>query len=251
MCGRYTITVTLEELMTRFDLDGSHIPYHLPKYNVAPGQMVLAVIHDGSRRRIGELKWGLIPEWSQDEGIGSKMINARAETAADKPAYRVPLRRRRCLIPADGFYEWKRTAGGKQPLRITLKHGGLFAMAGLYDTWTSPEGRKISTCTVLTTTPNRLVADIHDRMPVILRPEEEGLWLSRDVREPEALLPLLRAYAAEEMEAYPVSSLVGNVRNVNPALVERVDLQASPGAVDSRGGTPMKTGALIQQSWLF
>ncbi|GKS10085.1 putative SOS response-associated peptidase YoqW [Paenibacillus chitinolyticus] len=229
MCGRYTITVTVEELMARFGLfDAPGIPYHRPKYNVAPGQMVLAVVNDGRNNRIGELKWGLIPEWAKEESVGAKMLNARGETAADKPAYRIPLRRKRCLIPADGFYEWKREGGLKQPMRIRLKDGGLFAMAGLYDTWLSPDGRRVSTCTVLTTAPNPLVADIHDRMPVILRREDEAFWLDRQVQDPDDLLSLLRAYPAAEMEAYPVSQLVGNVRNDSPQLIEPIVPPESP-----------------------
>jgi putative SOS response-associated peptidase YedK len=223
MCGRYTITLTLEELIVRYHIEQSMPPYHRPKYNVAPGQMVLAVIHDGQANRMGELKWGLIPSWASDEKIGSRMINARAETVADKPAYRLPFERKRCLIPADGFYEWKQTGGRKQPMRIVLKSGGPFSMAGLYDTWTAPDGRKVSSCTILTTTPNRLVADIHDRMPVIVRPEDEAYWLSRDNRDIAGLQTLLKPYPAEDMRAYPVSPIVGNVGNDRPECVEEIE----------------------------
>ncbi|ALS27490.1 SOS response-associated peptidase [Paenibacillus cisolokensis] len=222
MCGRYTLTVTLEELIVRFMIEDAFIPFHRPKYNVAPGQMVPAVISDGKRNRLGELKWGLIPPWADDPGIGSRMINARAETAADKPAFREALRRKRCLIPADGFYEWRKDGQGKQPMRIVMKDRSLFAMAGLYETWLAPDGRKISTCTVLTTAPNALMADIHDRMPVILRPEDEAVWLDRANREPQRLRALLKPYPEELMEAYPVSAEVGNVRNDSPRCIEPV-----------------------------
>ncbi len=222
MCGRYTITVTMEELIVRFFVEGAGVPYHRPKYNVAPGQMVLAIVSDGERNRIGELKWGLIPEWAKDERVGSKMLNARAETLAEKPAFRTLIGRKRCLIPADGFYEWRRDGARKQPLRIRLKGGGLFGMAGLYDTWLAPDGRKVSSCTVITTEPNALVAGIHDRMPVILRREDEALWLDRRERDWSRIRELLRPYPAEEMEAYPVSPLVGNVRHDSPACVEAI-----------------------------
>jgi putative SOS response-associated peptidase YedK len=223
MCGRYTITISLEELMLRFYIDDvSSVPYHQPRYNVAPGQMVMAIINDGSRNKIGELRWGLVPQWAKDEKIGYKMLNARAETVAEKPAYKLPLQRKRCLIPADSFYEWKEANGKKQPMRIRLKDGQMFAMAGLYDVWTAADGRKVSSCTIITTTANPLVADIHDRMPVILRPEEEELWLNRDMRDPLLLQSLLKPYDAEQMEVYPVSPLVGNVKNDVPACIEEV-----------------------------
>lgn len=221
MCGRYTITVTLEELMVRYMIGVTNVPYHRPKYNVAPGQMVLAVISDGRTNRLGELKWGLIPSWAKDEKIGSRLLNARAETAADKPAFRGALRARRCLVPADGFYEWRKEPdGGKQPLRIALRSRAVFSMAGLYEIWTAPDGRRISTVTILTTEPNELMAPIHNRMPVILRPEDEALWLDRSVRDPEALSHLYAPYPAEELEAYPVSKAVGNVRNDDPSCIE-------------------------------
>lgn len=224
MCGRYTITVTLEELLLRYHLEPGFPVYHRPKYNVAPGQLVMAVIHDGERNRIGELKWGLIPPWAKDESAGYKMINARAETIADKPAYRLPFERKRCIIPADGFYEWKKNedAKTKQPMRILLKNESIFSMAGLYETWVTPDGRKISTCTIITTTPNRLVADIHDRMPVILRPEQEAAWLDRSNRDSSKLLDMLKPYPEEEMTAYPVPSLVGSVANDTPECVRRL-----------------------------
>ena len=220
MCGRFTIVVSWDELMLRFMLEQAAPPFHRPQYNVAPSQMIMAIIHDGAKNRLGELKWGLIPSWAKDEKIGNKMLNARAETLMEKPAFRTPLEKKRCLIPADGFYEWKRSGTGKQPMRITLTSGELFAMAGLYETWLAPDGRKISSCTIITTTPNKLVEDIHDRMPVILRPEDEAVWLDREQRDPSRLLPLLQPYPAEKMTAYPVSPIVGNVKNDSPACLE-------------------------------
>ncbi|OXM15873.1 SOS response-associated peptidase [Paenibacillus herberti] len=220
MCGRYTLVITLEELMSRFLIGDTTIPFHSPQYNIAPSQMVLAVISDGKRNRLGELKWGLVPPWAEDPKIGFRMLNARAETAAAKPAFREPLRRKRCLIPADGFYEWQKSGSDKQPMRITLKSGEPFAMAGLYETWLSPAGEKLSTCTVLTTEPNELMTGIHDRMPVILRPEDEPLWLDHRIQDVAQLQHLLVPYPPAEMRAYPVGREVGNVRHDSPSCIE-------------------------------
>jgi len=223
MCGRYTITVTLEELLARYEAENMSAEYQ-PRYNIAPGQMVPVVIAGGEGRRLGMLRWGLVPPWADDPKIGNRMINARAETLEERPAYRNAYRTKRCLIPADGFYEWKKAAGGpSRPFRITLRGGGLFSLAGLYETWTSPDGDRLHTCAVLTTEPNRLMADIHDRMPVILRKEDEDLWLDRRVREPAKLAGLLAPYPAEEMEAYEVGRLVGNVANDVPACLEKAN----------------------------
>lgn len=220
MCGRYTLVISLEELMLRFFIGETALPFHGPQYNIAPGQMVLAVISDGKQNRLGELKWGLVPPWADDPKVGSRMLNARAETAASKPAFREALRRKRCLIPADGFYEWQAAEDGKQPMRITLNSGEPFAMAGLYETWISPTGEKLSTCTVLTTEPNELMRTIHNRMPVILRREDEPLWLDRSIQDPVKLEQMLIPFPAEEMTAYPVGREVGSVRHDSPACIE-------------------------------
>ncbi|MFD0959399.1 SOS response-associated peptidase [Paenibacillus chungangensis] len=219
MCGRYTITITLEELMTRYGVIDTNVPWHRPRYNVAPGQLVPAIIHDGEKNRLGQLKWGLVPPWAPDAKIGFKMINARAETAAGKPAFREAFRRKRCIIPADGFYEWKKTKHGKQPMRIIAKERPLFSMAGLYETWRAPDGSKLATCTILTTEPNHLVAPIHDRMPVILQAQDEALWLDRGTGL-EQLSLLMKPYPAEEMTAYPVGQAVGSVRHDDATLIE-------------------------------
>ncbi|MEF7437039.1 SOS response-associated peptidase [Paenibacillus lautus] len=223
MCGRFTLTVTWEELMTRYLIDPESVsPFHVPRYNIAPTQMVTAIIHDGSTNRIGQLQWGLVPSWAKDPSGGAKMINARSETLEDKPAYRMPFYRKRCLIPADGFYEWQKNGNGKQPFRIGLKNVEIFSMAGLYDTWITPRGEKLSTCTVITTEPNRLMEPIHNRMPVILRPADEALWLERQHSSHthgnhpshlQSLKELLRPYPAEEMQAVPVSTTVNSVKN--------------------------------------
>ncbi|AIQ31264.1 hypothetical protein P40081_26190 [Paenibacillus sp. FSL P4-0081] len=222
MCGRFTITVTLEELIAHYLIDDSKIATLKPNYNVAPMHNVPAVIASDAGKRLGELRWGLVPFWAKDEKIGSKMINARAETVADKPAFKRLLKTKRCIIPADGFYEWKKDGTSKQPYRILMSDGSLFSFAGLYDTWEDPEGKKLSTCTIITTTPNSLMEDIHDRMPVILRPEDEADWLGRDNDDVESLLKLLKPYDAAKMRAYKVPSAVGNVRNNSKELLEDI-----------------------------
>jgi putative SOS response-associated peptidase YedK len=160
MCGRYTIVVSMEELMLRYLSEQPTNRYHKPRYNVAPMQNILAVVNDGENNRLGELRWGLVPSWASDDKIGSKMINARAETILEKASFKTLIRRKRAIVPADGFYEWKQAGDRKQPMRITMKDRAVFSMAALYDTWTGPDGRKISTCTIITTTPNSLMENI-------------------------------------------------------------------------------------------
>jgi putative SOS response-associated peptidase YedK len=225
MCGRYTVTVTIEELIAYYDLDDTtHVPYHVPKYNIAPTQSVLAVIHDGEKLRIGELRWGLIPSWAKEEKIAAQMINARAETLAEKPAFKLAFARKRCLIPADSFYEWKATPNGKQPYRIIVKERNLFSFAGLYETWTSPAGDKISTCTIVTTTANGFMANLHHRMPVILPRQQEQTWLDRSITDASGLAQLLQPYADHLMMAYPVSTAVGNVRYQDKTCIQEVSI---------------------------
>ncbi|USG67853.1 SOS response-associated peptidase [Brevibacillus ruminantium] len=212
MCGRFTFTTKPDVIFDRFDL-GS-IPFGIiPRYNIAPGQPIPAIIADQGHRRIGQIRWGLVPSWATDEKVGYKMINARAETLKEKPAFRRLFERKRCIIPADGFYEWKQTECGKQPMRIMMKDGGLFAFAGLYDSWVHPNGDKLHTCTIITTRPNEVVKAIHDRMPVILRREDESTWLDRERFDADLLQSLLVPYDAEQMRAYPVSPMVGSPKN--------------------------------------
>ncbi|MFC4599850.1 SOS response-associated peptidase [Cohnella hongkongensis] len=219
MCGRFTIVVTMEELVRRYLIEQPMARYAAPRYNVAPTQEVWAVIHDGRKNRLGELRWGLVPSWAKDDRIGSRMINARAETLLERASFKTLVGRKRAIIPADGFYEWRKEGGRKQPMRITMKDGSLFSMAGLYDTWQASDGRRIGTCTIITTAPNGLMADIHDRMPAILKPEDEALWLDRGNSDIQALMAMLRPYPAERMRAYPVSSAVGNVKNDTEACI--------------------------------
>lgn len=221
MCGRFTIVFDAETLLNRFDIED--IPFDWREiYNVAPGQKIPAVIEDKGVRRIGQLKWGLVPFWSKDEKVGYKMINAKSETVQVKPAFKNLFSRKRCIIPADGFYEWKKVGKDKQPMRIMMKTGEPFAFAGLYDTWTSPEGEKLHTCTIITTQPNEVVSDIHDRMPVILKKQDEQLWLDREKFDADLLQSLLVPYDHDQMRAYPVAAMVGSPKNNQPECIQEL-----------------------------
>ncbi|MGE4090272.1 MAG: SOS response-associated peptidase, partial [Candidatus Binatia bacterium] len=205
MCGRFTLTADLDQIEERFSFHSTNLSCK-PRYNIAPSQPVLAVIVDHEGKRGEFLRWGLIPSWAKEETIGNRMINARAETVAEKPSFRRALQQRRCLIVADGFYEWKATGKKKTPMFIALKARALFSFAGLWESWNSPSGATIHSCTIITTTPNALMESIHTRMPVILTREAEDLWLVRTITEPQQLVPLLQPYSAEAWEAYEVSS---------------------------------------------
>ncbi|MDX2246583.1 MAG: SOS response-associated peptidase [Bacteroidia bacterium] len=216
MCGRYTFTRTTDAGAVVYP-EGISINAN-PRYNIAPTQYAPVIPMDDPLHTY-YFRWGLIPHWAKDVSIGIKMINARAETLGEKPAFREPLRRSRCLVPADGFYEWKKTASGKQPYRITLQPESVFSFAGISDEWVSPEGNRIFSFSIITTEPNELMADIHDRMPVILSGEAEKKWLDprTDVSE---VITLLKPYNPFRMKAYPVSPQVGNVRADHAGLIQ-------------------------------
>ena len=223
MCGRFTLTEPdVGVLLETFSL--THPPEPLPpRYNIAPTQPVATVVreNDGSTV-LRMMRWGLIPGWAKDPTIGARMINARSETLAEKPAFRNAFKRRRCLIVADGFYEWQKRAGGKLPMFITLKDRQPFGFAGLYEIWTEPEsGASLTTCTIITGPANELVASIHDRMPIILPPEAYDLWLDPLETNTSRLGELLRPYPADAMMAYPVSPRVNTPANDDPGLIER------------------------------
>lgn len=221
MCGRFTLVTNLVLWNARFQIEV--IPFDMqPRYNIAPGQLIPAIISDQGKRRIGQLKWGLVPFWSKDEKVGYKMINAKSETLREKPAFKNLFARKRCIIPADGFYEWKKVGKEKRPMRIMMKTGEPFAFAGLYDTWTSLEGDKLHSCTIITTKPNEVVADIHDRMPVILNEQDEAIWLDREKFDADLLQSLLVPYDHEEMKAYPVPAMVGSPKNDIPECIEEI-----------------------------
>jgi putative SOS response-associated peptidase YedK len=220
MCGRYTLTVPGEQVAEMFDL--AETPQLEPRYNIAPTQQVPAirVERPGGERRLSFFHWGLIPHWSKDPSIGNRMINARSETAAEKPSFRTPFKRRRCLVVADGFYEWKkRGSGPKQPYYVHLAGGDPFAFAGLWEHWRG-DGEEIESCTLLTTRPNELMKPLHDRMPVILPSAAYDLWLDPSVDDREQLEELLQPYDPEPMEAYPVSTYVNRPGNQGARCIE-------------------------------
>jgi putative SOS response-associated peptidase YedK len=191
-----------------------------PRYNIAPSQAI-AVVANGEGKHVEFFRWGLIPSWAKEASIGDRMINARAESVATKPSFRGPFRHRRCVVLADGFYEWQAGAGRrtKTPFYIRLKSGGPFALAGLWDRWHTPEGTAISSCTIITTAANEMMVPIHNRMPVILDPAAYAEWLDVGEHPPDRLGRLLGPYPAEEMTAYPVSPLVNNPRHDVPECV--------------------------------
>lgn len=209
MCGRFTLAADPGTLKTLFDLDD--VPALPARYNIAPTQPVAAVRYDADRdrRQFTFLTWGLIPFWAKEPKIGARMINARAETVAEKAAFRAAFRYRRCLIPTSGFYEWQKRGSHKQPYYITMQDQQPFAIAGLWERWQSPDGSVIESCTLLTTTPNDLVQPLHNRMPVILAPADYALWLAPH-SSARQLRDLLRPYPAAAMLAYPVSTRVNN-----------------------------------------
>jgi len=218
MCGRSTLTVSREALRDLFPL--FDIPDMTPSYNVAPTQAVLAVrVPAGQDKPAAALlKWGLIPSWAGDPSVGYRMINARAETAAEKPAFRSAFRQRRCLILADGFFEWAKVGKQKQPYLFRLQGGAPFAFAGLWEHW-DRDGRVIDSCTILTTEANELVKPIHARMPVLLAPADFDRWLDPKAAKGPELQALLRPYPAEVMKAYPVDARVNSPRNNDDACV--------------------------------
>ncbi|HNT30414.1 MAG TPA: SOS response-associated peptidase [bacterium] len=222
MCGRFFEFSPLSRILEEFSLDDPGDLAVQPSYNIAPGQPVLAVTADSTGRHLARFRWGLIPSWARDESIGYKMINARAETAHEKPSFRSAFKQRRCLIIADGFYEWKREGGKKTPFAFRLADERPFGFAGLYEHWNSPEGKVLSTCTILTTTPNELIASVHDRMPVILPKAAEAAWLDAELIAPEALQPLLQPLDAAGMVCWEISSQVNTPQNNHPGLLDRL-----------------------------
>ncbi len=218
MCGRFALFLEPQQLAEQFDVA---VPAQMAsRYNIAPTQPVAAVRlgHNG-RRELAFFHWGLIPSWAKDMKMASRMINARSETLADKPAFRAAFKRRRCLIPATGFYEWQKRPDGKQPMFIHARDGSLLGLAGLWETWYAPDGGELDSCTIITTEPNALMEPIHNRMPAIIDPADYSSWLAPEER-PDLGLHLLRPYPADKMAAYPVSTLVNSPANDLPACVE-------------------------------
>ena len=220
MCGRYTLISDISELQGQFGFMMEPADIR-PRYNIAPTQQVLTVVNDGERR--GELmRWGLVPSWAKDIKIGSRMINAVSETAAAKPAFRSAFRRRRCLVLADGFYEWRREGKQRFPMYFTQKSGDPMALAGLWENWKSPEGEWVQSCTILTTAANSFIEPVHNRMPVILSAETQPLWLDPLTETPGNLEPLLLPAPPELLKVREVSPMVNNVRNDDPDCIAPV-----------------------------
>jgi putative SOS response-associated peptidase YedK len=210
MCGRFSLTADISVLQELFQFEWD--AELMPRYNIAPSQTVLTVISNGEKRIGMGMKWGLVPYWAKDPKIGYKMINARAETVEEKASFKHPFKRRRCLILADGFYEWKKEDNRKQPYRIQLKGRKPFAFAGLWEIW-NKGGEPLHSCTIITTTPNEKMKEIHDRMPVIVPEDALDIWLNPKMDDTTYLKTLLVPYPSNEMEVYPVSTLVNSPKN--------------------------------------
>jgi putative SOS response-associated peptidase YedK len=223
MCGRYVITSPLEAIQDLFRV--SERPNLKPRYNAAPTQTLPIVrLDEEGARHLVTARWGLIPFWAKDASIANKLINARAETVTDKNAFRDSYNKRRCLIPADGFFEWQKVDGGKQPYRIGLEDWALFAFAGLWSDWTDPESEeRVESFTIITTEANDLVAPLHNRMPVIVPPDDHAHWLDTG----QDGQPLLKPFPADGMQAVPVDKRVGNPKNDDPGVIEPVAQQGN------------------------
>ena len=232
MCGRFVLVdwygveqrfdlpeADLRQLSERYAEAGDASPL---RYNIAPTQDVLAIRNDGSGNCPEMMRWGLVPSWAKDPKIGNRMINARAETLAEKPSFRRAYRQRRCLIVADSFYEWKREGRQRTPMRIMLDSGELFAFAGLWEAWRRPDDSWMVSCAIVTTSANELVSEIHDRMPVILDPDVESVWLDPDIDDTSALSELLVPYPSDLMTAYEVSRIVNSAANDVPECIAPV-----------------------------
>lgn len=227
MCGRFALYVTLEELADLFDLPALPEKF-APRYNIAPTQPV-GIVRTNPQTHAREwvfALWGLIPSWSKDPSIGARMINARAETVDEKPSFRAAFKRRRCIVPASGFYEWMKQGSGKQPYFITSTGGEILGFAGLWESWSGPNGEEIESCTILTTDANEQIARLHNRMPVILAPEDYDEWLGAGGDASPTVLSqlkhLFRPFPAEALALYPVSTYVNSPRNEGEACIERM-----------------------------
>jgi putative SOS response-associated peptidase YedK len=225
MCGRFAQRADPKRLAKEFKV--AEVPGVEPRYNIAPTQDILGVVESADAREMKFYKWGLVPSWAKDKSMGARLINARSETVQEKPSFREAFKQRRCIIPADGFYEWRRTGGKKQPYFFRMEDERPFGFAGLWERWEGLGGEVIHSCTILTTGANEVLRPVHDRMPVILHPEEYSLWLEADARERESLVELLRPYPAEEMVGYPVSASINSPRNQGAELIEQVPVNSA------------------------
>jgi putative SOS response-associated peptidase YedK len=203
MCGRFVLVTDVTKITEEFAIEKMASDFQ-PNWNISPGQYIPAVVQRDGQNILESFLWGLIPSWSKDPLIGNKMFNARSETVDKKPSFRDAFKKRRCLIPADGFYEWQKLEKMKKPFRFSLKSEKPFGLAGLYETWISPEKKQINTCTIITTDSNELIQSIHNRMPVIVKKELEDFWIDPDNNNKEGLLAILKPYSSEEMTISPV-----------------------------------------------
>ena len=217
MCGRFTLYITAEELASHYHL--RTIPSTEPRYNIAPSQQINIVKNTSGELTLASVRWGLIPHWAEDEKIGYKLINARAETVSEKPSFRSAFKQRRCLIPTSGFYEWKREGHRKQPYYFQVKDAPIFSMAGIWESWQAPNRQIIESCSIITTDANELVSEVHGRMPVIINQDSYSRWF--DGLEYQ---DLLHPYASTKMTIYPVSEMVNSPKNNGPDCAKRCDL---------------------------
>jgi len=231
MCGRFSLSVNPKAIAEQFGLEPGAMGMLAPRYNIAPTQPVAVVrLAPGRRtRQWTHLQWGLVPSWAKDPTIGQRMINARAETLAEKPSFRSALKWRRCLVPASGFYEWRKGPDGKVPYHIHRRDHGPLAFAGLWEHWIGQDGSELETCVIVTTAANEMMTPLHARMPVILPPEEYSLWLDPAVDKPGPLAPLLAPRDWSDMQADAVSTYVNNARNEGPQCIEPSGLPGGAG----------------------
>jgi putative SOS response-associated peptidase YedK len=248
MCGRFVSATPPDELARYFDVDAVSESVLEPSFNVAPTNDVYVVLETGGLRRLDAFHWGLVPFWAKDLSVGNRMINARADSLADKNAYKRPFAKRRCIIPADGFFEWQKVAGqkAKQPFYITRTDGEPFAFAGLWELWRPPDNKEddeaiVRSCTIITGDPNEKVAEIHDRMPVMLPPPVWETWLDPDNNDVQELGKLLVPAPATLITTHPVSTKVNNVREKGPELIE----PAGDDPVEATGGGGSRPGTLL------
>lgn len=225
MCGRFSMFSHAKALKDRFNIEEVMISPE-PRYNIAPAQRIATVVQR-EHRQLTEMKWGLIPSWAKDSKIGEQLINARAETVAEKPAFRSAFKKRRCLILADSFFEWQKRGEVKTPMLIRLRAMESFAMAGLYEYWKMRSGKVLESCAIVTTAANDFMKPIHNRMPVILRPENEDRWLNPDLQDPDQVKALLHPVADEFMESYEVSTYVNSPRNRDSSVIRPVNYQST------------------------
>jgi putative SOS response-associated peptidase YedK len=222
MCGRFEIHSAIEIILRLFQIEGSTFDVQ-PNYNIAPSQEIAIVVNDGRNRLVSGV-WGFVPSWSREQKTGYRMINARAETLTTNRSFKDAFRTQRCLVPADGFFEWSRQGAVKTPQLIRLRSHSPMAFAGLYSIRTSPEGEEIRTCTIITTEANEQVARLHDRMPAIIPEDHYGLWLDPLVHDPKELLPLLKPYPAEELELFPVTPKMNSYKYNDPENIKPVPI---------------------------